>query len=220
MEKLEQEIFKRTKVNIEKLIDYGFKKEKDNYIYETNFLNDDFKAQITIDKKGNVHGKIIDLQINEEYLALRTETRGDFTNKIREIYKEILNNIKENCYEEKEFINEQTNRISKYIKEKYQTNPEFLWERTPGCGVFRKNETKKWFGIIMNINISKIDKGNKEIEIINVKLDEKEIQELLNKKGYYKAYHMNKKNWITIILDDTLKDEYIEKLIDKSYKNS
>lgn len=30
---------------------------------------------------------------------------------------------------------------------------------------------------------------------------------------------MNKKSWITIILDDTLQDETIIKLIDISYKN-
>ena len=73
------------------------------------------------------------------------------------------------------------------------------------------------FGIIMDINKNKIDKQNKLIEIINVKLDNKVIEELIKKEGYYKAYHMNKKSWITIILDDTLKDEEIIKYIDESY---
>ncbi|MBP3799889.1 MAG: MmcQ/YjbR family DNA-binding protein, partial [Bacilli bacterium] len=40
---------------------------------------------------------------------------------------------------------------------------------------------------------------------------------LLKKKGYYEAYHMNKKSWITIILDDTVSDNDIKKLIDNSY---
>ncbi len=70
----------------------------------------------------------------------------------------------------------------------------------------------------MNININKIDKGNKEVEILNVKLDEKEISTLLSQKGFYKAYHMNKKNWLTILLDDTIEDIKIMKLIEKSHR--
>ena len=69
----------------------------------------------------------------------------------------------------------------------------------------------------MNINISKIESGNKEIEIINVKLNRDKIQKLLNKKGFYKAYHMNKIDWITIILNDTVSDLDIIELIDESY---
>jgi predicted DNA-binding protein (MmcQ/YjbR family) len=41
----------------------------------------------------------------------------------------------------------------------------------------------------------------------------------LNTKGIYEAYHMNKKNWITIIFDETLKDSEIESLVDKSYNS-
>ena len=52
---------------------------------------------------------------------------------------------------------------------------------------------------------------------INLKLNEDTITNLLNKKGYYKAYHMNKKKWITIILDDTVKDEEIIFYIQESY---
>ena len=35
---------------------------------------------------------------------------------------------------------------------------------------------------------------------------------------FYKAYHMNKKKWISIILDETLSDEDIFKYIDESYQ--
>ena len=58
-----------------------------------------------------------------------------------------------------------------------------------------------------------------EVEIINLKIKEDEKDILLNKKGYHEAYHMNKKNWITIILDDTLSDQEIERMISNSYNN-
>ena len=142
---------------------------------------------------------------------------GEFVNKVRDSYKEILIDIKNKCFETNYFINNQTNRINKYIKEKYNNNPEFLWEKTPGCGVYRNKNNDKWYAIIMNIDLSKIDDGSGEVEIINVKLNEEKILELLKQKGFYKAYHMNKKDWITIILNDTLSDKEIIKLIDESY---
>ena len=62
----------------------------------------------------------------------------------------------------------------------------------------------------MDIDKNKIEKNKKgEIEIINLKLDE-ETKEYIKQNGIYEAYHMSKKNWVTIILDDTLKDDDIK----------
>ena len=69
----------------------------------------------------------------------------------------------------------------------------------------------------MNLDLSKIDKGSGEVEILNIKLNEEMNKNLLKRKGFYKAYHMNKKDWITIILNDTLSDAEIIKLLDESY---
>lgn len=69
----------------------------------------------------------------------------------------------------------------------------------------------------MNILKEKIEKGTYEVEIIDVKLNPKKIQALLPKKGFYEAYHMNKKTWITILLDDTLSDEEIMSYVQESY---
>ena len=84
--------------------------------------------------------------------------------------------------------------------------------------IYRK--TKKWFALIGSVGINKIDKNSDsttEVEIINLKISPNNINELLNKKGIYEAYHMNKKNWITIILDNTLTDEDIMDYIEESY---
>lgn len=214
---IENDIFKRTTVNYKRLEEYGFKKSNNDYIYEKEFLDNDFKAIITINNKGSIQGKVIDLLLDEEYLGLRTEMNGEFINKVRDAYKDILIDIKNNCFEEKKYIYDQTNRINKYIKDKYNCNPEFLWEKLPGCGVYRNKSNQKWFGIIMNIDKSKLDNDSGEVEIINVKLNSEKIKDLLKQKGFYKAYHMNKTEWISIILNDTLSDNDIIKLIDESY---
>ena len=213
---LEKEIFKRSNINYNKLLKYGFKKVKDKYIYEKSFLDNEFKAIIYI-SNGIVEGKVIDLETNEEYLGLRTKMNGEFVNKVREEYKSILIDIKKHCFDNNNFIFNQTNRINDYIINKHDVKPEFLWEKTPGCGVYRNKDNNKWFGIIMNIDMSKLDNKTGEVEIINIKLNEETIQKLLKRKGFYKAYHMNKKSWITIVLNDTLDDSMIKKLIDESY---
>ena len=55
------------------------------------------------------------------------------------------------------------------------------------------------------------------IEIINVKINPECKNDLLKIKGIYEVYHMNKKSWISIILNDTVSDEIIFKLISDSY---
>ena len=190
---IEKDVFKRFSVNYNKLIEYGFKKEKNNYVLEINFLNNDFKAIITIDSKGIATGKVIENELDEEYTLHKTEMIGEFVGKVREAYKDILLDIRKHCFEPNYYIYDQTNRINSYIKEKYHNDPEFLWEKSPGCGVYRNKLNNKWYGIIMNVDYSKLDNKTGEVEIINVKLDEERIVNLLKEKGFYKAYHMNKK---------------------------
>ena len=214
---IENEVFKKTSVNFNNLEKYGFIKEKNIYKYAKNFFNNEFKAIISIDDKGFVSGKVIDLQVNEEYLGLRTEMAGEFVNNVREFYKNILIDIKKHCFETNYFIFNQSNRINKYIREKYNNNPEFLWNKFPGYAVYRNENNNKWYGIIMNLDLSKLDNGSGEVEIINIKLDENKIQKLLKREGFYEAYHMRKTDWISIILNDTLKDEEIISLINESY---
>lgn len=214
---IEEEVFKRSIVNYNKLIDYGFKKDGNRYILKKEFLDNSFLAIITINDKGIANGKIIDLLVNEEYTNIRTEMNGVFVNKVREEYKIILNEIKNNCYDSKYFINNQANNISKYIKDKYNVEPEFLWKKYPYFGIFRNKSNNKWFALITNIDKSKIDEGTGEVELLNIKLDKNEIKELLREDGFYEAYHMNKKSWISIILNDTLNDNKIYELINESY---
>ena len=214
---IENEVFKRTVVNYNKLKEYGFQKDNNIYKYEKIFLNNEFKAIIIIDNKGFVSGKVMDLQIDEEYTNIRTEMTGEFVNNVRESYKDILIDIRKHCFEANYFISNQANRINKYIKEKYNNEPEFLWNKFPGYAVYRNENNNKWYGIIMNLDLSKLDTGSGEVEIINVKLDEIKIQKLIKKHGFYEAYHMSKTDWISIILNDTLKDEDILSLLDESY---
>lgn len=215
---IEEDVFKKSKFDENRLIKYGFTKNKNKFILYKNIMNDSFRVEIHIEEN-NVKSKIIDLSIDDEYIAYRIEEQtGEFVSSVRNELKNILLDIKDNCTISNSFIFDQTNRIIKFIFEKYHDNPLFLWEDNESA-VFKNRRNGKWYGIIMSVDKSKLDKTKSGlVEIMNLKLDDM-VESLLEYPGYYQAYHMNKKSWITIILDNTINDEIIKTLIIDSYNN-
>ena len=212
---IESETFKRKTVDFPSLLSYGFIKKENLYTYST-IIENDFKVIIQIDQKGTVKGKIIDLNFEEEYTNFRIENSpSSFVNKIREEYQSILDDIAASCFKDKYFIFDQSNRIHQAIFDLYGVAVEFLFDKYISYGVFKNKN--KWFGIIMNIEGDKIGLSKDEIEIINVKIDESRLDSLLEINGIYPAYHMNKKSWVSILLNDSLSDCEIMKLIEISY---
>lgn len=216
---IEEEIFKKSKVDFSKIIKYGFKKDKKIYRYSKKIMNEAFEINVEIDEIGNVKGKVIDLSFEDEYTNFRVEgPRGAFAGEVREEFENLLKDIKSKCFRKENFIFEQSNRITNLIKEKYGDEPEFKWENDSGTATFSNKISKKWYGIIMTINKIKLNEKSDEIvEVMNVKLEPDKIQKLIQINGFYPAYHMNKKSWITIILDNTNSDEKIMELIEESY---
>ncbi len=216
---IEEELFRKTKIDFDKIFEYGFKKDKYLYKYSKNIINNTFRVDIEINNDGIVKGKVYDLSFGDEYTNFRIEdSTGSFVGQVKDEFKNLLKDIRSNCFTREAFIYEQSNRIAKAIKEKYGDEPEFEWEKFPGYATFRNKDSKKWYGIIMNVDKNKLDeKSTGEVEIIDIKLETNEIEYLLKKDGFYPAYHMNKKNWITVILNNTISDEKIMNLIEKSY---
>ena len=208
---IESDIFKRTKLNPHKLIDYGFVKDPAQYTFSKNFMNDNFKAYITVNDQGTVSGKVYDLNMGDEYINFRIKNQnGAFVNQVRAEYTNILQDVADQCFDRKFFIFDQANRIADHIEKMFQNEPKFPWTKYPGYGIFRNSTNRKWYALIMNPDKSRIDHSESgEVEVINLKLKVSMISALLKQAGFYPAYHMNKKNWITIILDDTVSDDVI-----------
>lgn len=219
---LEDEIFQRKKVNWESLVSFGFVLKDSEYDYRTTFMNDDFEAHIHIHSDGSVSGKVYDTETGDEYSNIRVKSaRGAFVMQVREEYQKILQNIADSCFISKYFVSDQANRIAQWISHKYGAVPEFLWERTPSDGIFRHSENQKWYGIIMYIPYERLNKERQGmIEVLNVKINPMERETLLRNEGCYPAYHMNKKHWMTVVLDDTLTDQEIITYVESSYENT
>lgn len=216
---LEDKIFNGTTVHSDRLLAYGFKLVDDKYTIEKSFMGGDFRAVISITKQGIVHGTVYDVASDDIYMPLRVEEMAaGFAGQVREAYIAILEDIKAHCFSKCAFSGHQANRLADEIFALFGDTPLFPWDKYDGYGVFKNPKNDKWYALIMNIDKSKLDKklqGN--IDVINLKLDKNEIQALLKCEGFYPAYHMNKKSWITITLDDTVDDEKIMSLIEKSH---
>ena len=69
--RLEEELFRRLRPNIQRLIQYGFLKQNGIYRYQTKLEDTGMYAIITVE--GNVvSGRVLDELTNEEYVAVHT----------------------------------------------------------------------------------------------------------------------------------------------------
>jgi len=109
--------------------------------------------------------------------------------------------------------------VFSYVDKTYKIKPEYLWRRFPNYAVFRHPENKKWFSLIMDVEKEKLGlTGKSKIYILNIKINDDEFRNaLLCKKGYFKGYHISRGNWVTVLLDGTIKFKEISKLIDISF---
>ena len=56
--------------------------------------------------------------------------------------------------------------IFNYVKEKFDTEPDYPWFKYPDYVVLRHEESGKWYGVIMNVPRNKLGltgEGNAEI---------------------------------------------------------
>ncbi len=111
------------------------------------------------------------------------------------------------------------NEVFAYIKKKYKTLPEYPWKKYPDYAVFRHGDNNKWFALVMEVPGDKLELDTSSlIPVVNLKVDDLFFRDvLIRQEGIMPAYHMNKQQWITILLDGTVKEEQILNLIDASY---
>ncbi len=207
-------IFDNYSVNKKALSDYGFIKMKDGYCLKKDLENFDFYVKFII---GNNTFDVKVFEANgEEYLPFYIKKAGgSYSKKIKEAVELMINDIICHCFESINIREE----LLRYLKKKYDTNPNYPWKSDPTSITLKTNETNKWYGLIMNIPYKslKIEKEGK-IDVLNVKNKPAKIEHLIDFKHYFPAYHMNKKYWISILLDSTIDLNSVINLLDESYE--
>ncbi len=109
-------------------------------------------------------------------------------------------------------------KIKEYILNEYGVNAEMPFKDDESI-VFRNASNKKWFAIIMQISASKLGLNSDElVKIINVKNSPENVFMLRGVDGIFPAYHMNKENWLTILLNGKIPLGMVFDLITQSYE--
>ncbi len=217
----EKEPFLRRVVRPDALEPFGFVQTPDGYRYAEPFLDGAFRAEILIDEAGGVYGSVVDCDLEEEYLPIRTEAGvGAFVGSVREGYQAILSRIAAQCFMEEPFIFPQTNRIALALERRYGDRFDHPFRTAKTYAAFRHPDTRKWYGLVMDLKRSIFTHEPKEtaptVEAINLKIQPERFAELTAKDGIYPAYHMKRPEWISVLLDETVPDEAVLALLEES----
>lgn len=209
-----ERIFARSKADVSRLLEYGFRKKDEGYEYQIA-LDECFELLVYYQDFFSI--KVLDRELDEEYLGYHHKDSA-FGNMIANRIEAILLDIRDYACTALNYRLPQANRLDEYLSLVYGL-ADFVFgdEET---GVYRTTANGKWYAIIMMVPYNKVVKGSARedlINVINIKAEKDKIKDLLEKEGIYPAYHMNKANWLSIILDDSISDYDIILLVNESY---
>ena len=237
-------IFRSAKIKKDSLEAAGFTTTDGNsYSMNKPVSNGAFNANITLslsEQTLTVH--LFDSATGEKYALFdMPNTHGAFVASLREEVQLLIDDIKSKCFESKDLKDD----YIAWIKTQFGAEPDYPWpDDAPYSFVFRCSN-EKWFALVMRIKYvwsrhaslkaltqpfcgSKkiIDPqyrqlsltGDEEVWVVNMKASQKEIQNLIDKKSIFPAWHMNKKHWITVLLTAATDFDKLCELTEKSYE--
>ena len=132
----------------------------------------------------------------------------------------------------------QAREVIQYVQEEYGRELEFLWQDENA--VWRNPTNRKWFGVILKVKGERLGlKTDEDVAALDLRFEKGMAREFVAARGGFVGdgmsrdsdgdeaekgagillgYHMNKDNWITVVLDYGAATEEILGLIDQSYR--
>jgi predicted DNA-binding protein (MmcQ/YjbR family) len=198
------------------LLKYGFQKEDGTFVLSESTTTDpSFSFNVKLNQD-SFKVDLIDSVANEIYSPFSVEgAHGSFVASFREEAESLVEDILSRCFESDSL----REKLIVYVKEHYDAEITYPWpQQFPRYCTIREKNNPKWFGLIMNVPYTKLGiKKKGEAEILNVKLGPEEIQKLIDHKTYLPAYHMSKKDWISIVLSLETPFEDVKRLLEESH---
>ena len=199
----------------EKLLQYGFREEAEKLIYRKEILDSSFFIEIVF-VNSQLLIEVYDIEFDEIYSLFSVDSAvGETVQNIREHVEKLLSSILGLAEESGKISSE----IIDYCNEKYGENHVNPFKKHPDILVF-VNEKNKWYALLSDVEYNKLNKNTDittKVKILNLKYPTDNILYIIDNQNIFPAYHMNKKHWISIVLDKNIKLETIKELIDISY---
>ena len=199
----------------EQLKGFGFKEEADKLVYKKEILDSSFSIEIVF-VNSQLMIEVYDLEFDEIYSLFSVDSAvGETVQNIREHVEKLLSSILGLADESGKISLE----VIDYCNNKYGENHVNPLKKHPDI-LAMVNEKNKWYSLFLDVEYNKLNKNTDittKVKILNVKYPADKILEIIDNKNIFPAYHMNKKHWISIVLDKNIKLETIKELIDISY---
>lgn len=213
-----ENLFSEKSFNAKNAFAYGFTESKGGFVYSTEIMNGQFSLDVFV-SDGKVTTKITDKDTGEEYTLYRVDSAsGAFVGRVRTEVGAVLKDIAERCFDGGYFKRDMTKEVTDFVLNKYGDSLEFLWADSLDNAVLRRKDTGKWYAVFIYVSRVKLGlSGDEKVETIGLKLKPEEVVAVTDGNRILPAYHMNKKHWVTIVLDGSVPLGEIAELLDKSY---
>ena len=199
----------------EQLKGFGFKEEAEKLVYRKEILDSSFLIEIVF-VNSQLLIEVYDIEFDEIYSLYSVDGAvGETVQNIREHVEKLLRSILGLADESGKISSE----IINYCNNKYGENHVNPFKKHPDILAF-VNKKNKWYALMSNVEYNKLNKTSNiitKVKILNVKYPTDNISDIIDNQNIFPAYHMNKKHWISIVLDKNIKLETIKELIDMSY---
>ena len=197
---------------------YGFVCHGDEFVVCKN-IDDEFVLEFVW--KDCASCKVIEIASGEPYaLVFAPSSQGSFVGKLKEKCCQLLEDICKNCFKQKVFSSSLANKVIEYISTKYGDKLEFLWEKFEDSAIWRRSDNKKWYALLTKVP-KKYLAGNEsrkeKIEALVLRVGDGDAAKLIDQKTFFEAYHMNKKNWVSVVLESDISADKVFELVDRSF---
>lgn len=183
-------------------------------------MDQQFTLTVTISTAGVAMTKLIDTATDSEYvLHLAPKASGEFVGQVSVAYQDVLQRIEAACCEDDVFATKQARELIQFVQRTFEDDLEFLWPKFPKNAVWRRLDNRKWYGALLTVAKSKLGlTGDELVTVIDMRATPAEVIELVDGEHYFPGYHMNKRNWYTIVLDGTVPTAEICQRLQASYE--
>ena len=112
------------------------------------------------------------------------------------------------------------NCLMRYILDTYGIEADYPFASSPHTAVFRNPRNSKWFAVLLG-QLPKSCLGLQDdgaADVLNLKCDPIMTFSLIDHQKLFPAYHMNKKHWVSVLLDSPITMQELAFLMDLSYR--
>ena len=186
--RLEEELFRRLRPNIQRLIQYGFLKQNGIYRYQTKLEDTGMYAIITVEENV-VSGRVLDELTNEEYVAVHTVgKKGKFATQVRTVYLSCLEDIAKNCFEKVMYSSRQANTMHEWMTNELHDIADHPFTKSQNgkrttdheFTAYKPIDSDKMYVLMFSIGMHKLDKAcdENQVDAMNIKVEPSKVGDL------------------------------------------